>query len=73
MQARRHFVLKIIAALIFLQAAAQLCLAQQLTLTPYKASGIYGVGERSVGGQASHRALFRLAIMLTPSRKTIRT
>src|ERR1044072_1683620 len=52
MQARRHFVFKIIAASIFLQAAAHLCSAQQLTLTPYKASGIYGVGEK-VGWTAS--------------------
>ncbi len=58
MKARRHFVLKInfvlkiIAASIFFQAAAQLCSAQQLTLTPYKASGIYGVGEK-VGWTAS--------------------
>jgi cephalosporin-C deacetylase-like acetyl esterase/lysophospholipase L1-like esterase len=52
MQARRHFVFKILAASIFLQAAAHLCSAQQLTLTPYKASGIYGVGEK-VGWTAS--------------------
>ena len=52
MHARRHFAPKIIAALIFLLAAARLCSAQQLTLTPYKASGIYGVGEK-VGWTAS--------------------
>ncbi|HKS41943.1 MAG TPA: acetylxylan esterase [Blastocatellia bacterium] len=52
MQARRYFVFKILAASIFLQAAAHLCSAQQLTLTPYKASGIYGIGEK-VGWTAS--------------------
>ncbi|HST21203.1 MAG TPA: acetylxylan esterase [Blastocatellia bacterium] len=52
MQVRRHFVFKILAASIFLQAAAHLCSAQQLTLMPYKASGIYGVGEK-VGWTAS--------------------
>ena len=52
MSHRRHFVPKIIAALIFSLAAARLCSAQQLTFTPYKASGIYGVGEK-VGWTAS--------------------
>lgn len=52
MNPRIHFVPKIIIALIFLLAAAHLCSAQQLTLTPYKASGIYGVGEK-VGWTAS--------------------
>ena len=52
MHARRHLAPKIIAALICLLAAACLCSAQQLTLTPYKASGIYGVGEK-VGWTAS--------------------
>ena len=46
MSARRHFLL-IISALIFLLAAAHLCSAQQLSLTPYKASGIYGIGEKA--------------------------
>jgi lysophospholipase L1-like esterase len=41
MNPRRHFVLPIIAALICFLAAAPLCLAQQPTLTPYKASGMY--------------------------------
>lgn len=50
MSLRRHFVLAIAAAIFFL--AAHSCLAQQLTLTPYKASGIYGVGEK-VGWTAS--------------------
>jgi len=52
MHARRHLAPKVIAALICLLAAAHLCSAQQLTLTPYKASGIYGVGEK-VGWTAS--------------------
>ena len=46
MNPRRYFVQTIVAALIFFPAAAHLCSAQQLTLTPYKASGIYGVGEK---------------------------
>jgi cephalosporin-C deacetylase len=46
MSTRGHFVTTVIAAVIFFLAAAHLCLAQQLTLTPYKASGIYGIGEK---------------------------
>lgn len=46
MNPRIHFVPKALAALILLLAAAQLCSAQQLTFKPYKASGIYGVGEK---------------------------
>jgi cephalosporin-C deacetylase-like acetyl esterase/lysophospholipase L1-like esterase len=40
------------AASLFVLTAAPLCAAQQLTLTPYKASGIYAVGEK-VGWTAS--------------------
>jgi cephalosporin-C deacetylase len=46
MKLRRNFIPAIIAAFIFLLSAARLCSAQQLTFTPYKASGIYGVGEK---------------------------
>ncbi|MGA9771472.1 MAG: acetylxylan esterase [Blastocatellia bacterium] len=46
MNPRRHFIHAIILTVIFFLAFAQLCAAQQLTLTPYKASGIYGVGEK---------------------------
>src|SRR5689334_7856375 len=42
---RRHLVLVIPAAICIL-AAANWCSAQQLTLTPYKASGIYGIGDK---------------------------
>jgi len=41
----RHFLRSTIIALICLHAA-QLCAAQQPTLKPYKAGGIYGVGEK---------------------------
>ena len=46
MSTRRHFVTTVTAAVIFFSATAHLCSAQQLTLTPYKASGIYGIGEK---------------------------
>jgi cephalosporin-C deacetylase len=46
MRPRTYSVSSIITALFCLHAAALLCAAQRLTLTPYKASGIYGVGER---------------------------
>ncbi|MCA1613956.1 MAG: hypothetical protein LC800_07365, partial [Acidobacteria bacterium] len=46
MRPRTYSVSSIITALFCLHAAALLCAAQRLTLTPYKASGIYGAGER---------------------------
>ncbi|MET0645517.1 MAG: acetylxylan esterase [Pyrinomonadaceae bacterium] len=46
MNPSRSPVRTIIAAFIFLHVAACVCLAQQPTFTPYKASGIYGVGEK---------------------------
>jgi cephalosporin-C deacetylase-like acetyl esterase/lysophospholipase L1-like esterase len=52
MSARKRVASGAIFALILLLAAAPLCSAQQLTLTPFKASGIYGVGEK-VGWTAS--------------------
>lgn len=42
----RHLVRTIITALVFVHLAAHLCAAQQPTFTPYKASGIYAVGEK---------------------------
>src|SRR5918998_1673426 len=42
----RHLVRTIITALVFAHLAAHLCPAQQPTFTPYKASGIYAVGEK---------------------------
>lgn len=48
----RKYLVRIITAWGLLLAAAHLCSAQQLTLTPYKATGIYGVGEK-VGWTAS--------------------
>ena len=42
----RHPVRTIVTALVFVHLAAHLCPAQQLTFTPYKASGIYAVGEK---------------------------
>jgi cephalosporin-C deacetylase len=45
MSTQRHFI-SLIAVVILPLTAAHLCLAQQLTLTPYKAGGIYGVGEK---------------------------
>ena len=42
----RHSVRTLIAALVLLHLAAHLCSAQQPTFTPYKASGIYAVGEK---------------------------
>src|SRR6266404_3057113 len=45
MSLRRHFIFTtILAAFVFL-TAAPLCAAQQLTIAPFKSSGIYGVGE----------------------------
>ncbi|MFL6274190.1 MAG: hypothetical protein ACJ74G_03190, partial [Blastocatellia bacterium] len=46
MNKQRHFIPTFIAAVILTLMAAPICLAQQLTLTPYKASGIYDIGER---------------------------
>lgn len=43
MSPRRH---SVIPAVILLLATAHICSAQQLTLTPYKASGIYSVGDK---------------------------
>jgi cephalosporin-C deacetylase len=42
----RHFVRTGIASFVFVVLAAQVCAAQQPTFTPYKAGGIYGVGEK---------------------------
>src|SRR5215208_3706298 len=42
----RHPVRTLITALVFVHLAAHLCAAQQPTFTPYKASGIYAVGEK---------------------------
>lgn len=46
MSPRGHYVRTIVTALICLHAAALLSSAQQPKFTPYKASGIYGVGEK---------------------------
>jgi cephalosporin-C deacetylase len=46
MSTKRHFIPALIAAVIFVLTAPHLCAAQRLTLTPFKASGIYGVGEK---------------------------
>ncbi len=45
MSLRRHFIFAIILAAFILLSAAAFCLAQQPTITPFKSSGIYGVGE----------------------------
>lgn len=52
MSPRKQFTLPIIAAWFFILTAAHLCPAQQVTLTPYKASGIYRLGE-TVGWTAN--------------------
>ena len=46
MNPRRHFVAITISAVFFFLTAADVCSAQQVTLTPYKASGIYSVGDK---------------------------
>ena len=46
MRPRRHFNQIVISTALFLLANLNVCLAQELTLTPYNASGIYGVGEK---------------------------
>ena len=46
MKPLRHFVRTTITAFVFVHLAAHLCSAQQPTFTPYKASGIYAVGEK---------------------------
>jgi cephalosporin-C deacetylase len=46
MSSRRHFLSPIVLAVAVVLAAAHSSSAQQLTLTPYKASGIYSVGEK---------------------------
>jgi hypothetical protein len=46
MNRRRYFVATTISAVVLFLAAARLCSAQQLTCTPYKASGIYSIGEK---------------------------
>ena len=46
MSPRRHFLSPIVLAVVIVLAAAHSSAAQQLTLTPYKASGTYGVGEK---------------------------
>ncbi|HWP43717.1 MAG TPA: acetylxylan esterase [Blastocatellia bacterium] len=52
MSIRTDFGRATIAASLFLLAASHLCSAQQPTFTPYKASGIYDLGEK-VGWTAS--------------------
>src|SRR5215218_6842323 len=42
----RHPVRTLITALVFVHLAAHLCAAQQPTFTPYRAGGIYAVGEK---------------------------
>src|SRR5215213_8158548 len=42
----RHLTRTIITAFVCVHLAAHLCPAQQPTFTPYKASGIYAVGEK---------------------------
>jgi cephalosporin-C deacetylase len=46
MSYRKHFTLLLAATLTFFLAAAHPCAAQQLKLSPFKASGIYGLGEK---------------------------
>jgi cephalosporin-C deacetylase len=46
MNRRRYFVATTISAVVFLLAAERVCSAQQLTCTPYRASGIYSVGDK---------------------------
>ncbi len=46
MSLRKHFTFTILAACCFVLAATHLCSAQQVKLTPYKASGIYRLGEK---------------------------
>ncbi|HEY9231481.1 MAG TPA: GDSL-type esterase/lipase family protein [Blastocatellia bacterium] len=46
MSTKRYFILSFIAAVIASLAAAHDCQAQSLTFTPYKASGIYEIGEK---------------------------
>jgi cephalosporin-C deacetylase-like acetyl esterase/lysophospholipase L1-like esterase len=46
MNPQRHFVVRLISAAIFFLAAVHVCVAQELTITPYKASGIYRAGEK---------------------------
>lgn len=42
----RHLVRTFIKAFVLVHLAAHLCAAQQPTFTPYKASGIYAIGEK---------------------------
>jgi len=46
MNFRKRFIPKIVIAMILLLAVGRLCSAQQLTLTPFKATGIYAIGEK---------------------------
>src|SRR5437764_2845765 len=46
MHSRRHVLSLIVLAVVIILAAVHSSSAQQLTLTPYKASGIYDVGEK---------------------------
>ena len=47
MNSLRHLARTIITTLVFVLVAAQLCAAQQQPVfTPYKAGGIYAVGEK---------------------------
>jgi hypothetical protein len=46
MSFQRRRVARIIAALVLFQAATQICSAQKIKLTPYRASGIYSIGEK---------------------------
>jgi lysophospholipase L1-like esterase len=42
----RHLVRTVFASFVFFYLATHVCSAQQPTFTPYRASGIYGVGEK---------------------------
>src|SRR6266850_3644271 len=46
MSSRRHSLSPIVLAVVIVLAVAHSISAQELTLTPYKASGTYGVGEK---------------------------
>jgi cephalosporin-C deacetylase len=46
MSARTHSTVGIVSSLFFFLVATHLCSAQQITLTPFKASGIYDIGEK---------------------------
>ena len=46
MSLRKHLAATTISAVIFFLAAASVCSAQLLTLTPHKPGGIYGIGDK---------------------------